>query len=467
VNGADILDDLAARGLLHDSTDLDQLRTRLGSGPVTVYAGFDPTADSLHVGNLVPLLLLRRFQLAGHRPVALAGGATGMIGDPGGRSSERNLLDAATLDTNLAAIVGQLERLLDFTSGPTSARLVDNREWTEPIGVLEFLRDVGKHVTVNAMLAKESVRSRVESEAGISYTEFSYMLLQANDYRHLHETLDVELQVGGSDQWGNITAGIDLIRRTTGTHVHGLTVPLVTRADGQKFGKSADGAVWLSAERTTPYAFFQYFVNVDDRDVERFLLQLTLLGVDEIASVMSEHVADPGRRAAQRRLAQEVTALVHGAEIAAQAASASTGFGRGADELAAADDAAREALDTALTGGAARLTSPWFRFFITHDPAADLAKVTCPVLAIVGGKDVQVDPGLNLPPIHAALGTNPDVTVEELPGLNHLFPPWRTGGVSEYAMIEETRRAVRRGRTARRCGRRPRDPPSREAHDAA
>lgn len=337
MNGADILDDLAARGLLHDSTDLDQLRTRLGSGPVTVYAGFDPTADSLHVGNLVPLLLLRRFQLAGHRPVALAGGATGMIGDPGGRSSERNLLDAATLDTNLAAIVGQLERLLDFTSGPTSARLVDNREWTEPIGVLEFLRDVGKHVTVNAMLAKESVRSRVESEAGISYTEFSYMLLQANDYRHLHETLDVELQVGGSDQWGNITAGIDLIRRTTGTHVHGLTVPLVTRADGQKFGKSADGAVWLSAERTTPYAFFQYFVNVDDRDVERFLLQLTLLGVDEIASVMSEHVADPGRRAAQRRLAQEVTALVHGAEIAAQAASASTGFGRGADELAAAD----------------------------------------------------------------------------------------------------------------------------------
>ena len=337
MNGADILDDLAARGLLHDSTDLDQLRTRLGSGPVTVYAGFDPTADSLHVGNLVPLLLLRRFQLAGHRPVALAGGATGMIGDPGGRSSERNLLDAATLDTNLAAIVGQLERLLDFTPGPTSARLVDNRDWTEPIGVLEFLRDVGKHVTVNAMLAKESVRSRVESEAGISYTEFSYMLLQANDYRHLHETLDVELQVGGSDQWGNITAGIDLIRRTTGAHVHGLTVPLVTRADGQKFGKSADGAVWLSAERTTPYAFFQYFVNVDDRDVERFLLQLTLLGVDEIASVMAEHVADPGRRAAQRRLAVEVTSLVHGAEIAAQAASASTGFGRGAAELATDD----------------------------------------------------------------------------------------------------------------------------------
>lgn len=337
MNGADILDDLAARGLLHDSTDLDQLRSRLGSGPITVYAGFDPTADSLHVGNLVPLLLLRRFQLAGHRPVALAGGATGMIGDPGGRSSERNLLDAATLDTNLAAIVGQLERLLDFAPGPTSARLVDNRDWTGPIGVLEFLRDVGKHVTVNAMLAKESVRSRVESEAGISYTEFSYMLLQANDYRHLHETLDVELQVGGSDQWGNITAGIDLIRRTTGAHVHGLTVPLVTRADGQKFGKSADGAVWLSAERTTPYAFFQYFVNVDDRDVERFLLQLTLLGIDEITSVMAEHVADPGRRAAQRRLAAEVTALVHGAETAAQAASASTGFGRGAAELATAD----------------------------------------------------------------------------------------------------------------------------------
>jgi tyrosyl-tRNA synthetase len=333
VSPADILDDLRARGLLHDSTDPDALRARLEEGPITVYAGFDPTADSLHVGNLVPLLLLRRFQEFGHRPVALAGGATGMIGDPGGRSSERNLLDAETLDRNLAAIKGQLERLLDFSDGPGAAVLVDNRDWTGPMGVLEFLRDVGKHVTVNTMLAKESVKARVESEAGISFTEFSYMLLQANDYRHLYEALGVELQVGGSDQWGNITAGIDLIRRTVGAHTHGLTVPLVTRADGQKFGKSVDGAVWLSPERTTPYAFYQYFVNVDDRDVERFLLQLTLVPLDEVAAVMSRQAAAPEAREAQKVLARAVTALVHGADEAGRAAGASQGFTRTAAEL--------------------------------------------------------------------------------------------------------------------------------------
>jgi tyrosyl-tRNA synthetase len=345
VSPADVLADLQARGLVHDATDLEALQERLQEGPLTVYAGFDPTADSLHVGNLVPLLLLRRFQSFGHRPVALAGGATGMIGDPGGRSTERNLLDHATLDRNLAAIKGQLERLLDFSEGPTGAVLVDNRDWTAPMGVLEFLRDVGKHVTVNAMLAKESVRARVQSEAGISYTEFSYMLLQANDYRHLHEQLGVELQVGGSDQWGNITAGIDLIRRTTGVHTHGLTVPLVTRADGQKFGKSAEGAVWLSPERTTPYAFFQYFVNVDDRDVERFLLQLTLLTVDEVAEVVARHAEAPERREAQRVLAVEVTTLVHGRVEADRAAGASSGFTRPVAELGEQD---WEALATSL-----------------------------------------------------------------------------------------------------------------------
>jgi len=337
VSTADILEDLRARGLIHDTTAIDALRDRLGQGPVAVYAGFDPTADSLHVGNLVPLLLLRRFQLFGHQPVALAGGATGMIGDPGGRSSERNLLDAATLDANLAAIKPQLEMLLDFTPGATQARLVDNRDWTAPLGVLDFLRDVGKHVTVNTMLAKESVKSRVESDAGISFTEFSYMLLQANDYHHLFNELKVELQVGGSDQWGNITAGIDLIRRTEGAHVHGLTVPLVTRADGQKFGKSVDGAVWLSADRTSPYTFFQYFMNVDDRDVERFLLQMTLVPLEEIASAMAEHTADPGQRRAQQLLARSVTALVHGEAEADRAAGASQGFTRSADELSAAD----------------------------------------------------------------------------------------------------------------------------------
>ena len=334
---ADILDDLRARGLIHDTTDADALRERLANGPVAVYAGFDPTADSLHVGNLIPLLLLRRFQDFGHRPVALAGGATGMIGDPGGRSTERNLLDLATIDANLTAIRPQLEMLLDFTAGPTAATLVDNRDWTASIGVLDFLRDVGKHVTINTMLAKESVRSRVESTDGISYTEFSYMLLQANDFRHLHDTLGVELQVGGSDQWGNITAGIDLIRRTSGERVHGLTVPLVTRADGQKFGKSADGAVWLSAERTSPYAFFQYFMNVDDRDVERFLLQMTLLPVDQIVALMAEHGADPGRRIAQTALARAVTTLVHGSAEADRAAGASSGFTRNVADLGAED----------------------------------------------------------------------------------------------------------------------------------
>jgi tyrosyl-tRNA synthetase len=318
-----ILDDLAARGLLHDHTDLDALRERLAQGVTTVYAGFDPTADSLHIGNLVPLLVLRRFQDAGHRPIALAGGATGMIGDPSGRSDERSLLDDATLDAHLAGITPQLERLLDFTPGPGQASLVDNREWTAPMSALEFLRDVGKHVTVNSMLAKESVRSRLEGEAGISYTEFSYMLLQANDFCWLHARRDCEVQIGGSDQWGNITAGIDLIRRRLGARAHGLTFPLIMRSDGAKFGKSAEGAVWLSAERTSPYAFYQYWINVDDRDAERFLLQLTLLAVPTVHEIMAAHAEVPHRRDAQRRLAHEVTVLVHGEQAAEAAAVAS------------------------------------------------------------------------------------------------------------------------------------------------
>ncbi|MGZ4705634.1 MAG: tyrosine--tRNA ligase [Acidimicrobiales bacterium] len=318
-----ILDDLAARGLIHDHTDLDALRERLAQGVTTVYAGFDPTAESLHIGNLVPLLVLRRFQDAGHRPIALAGGATGMIGDPSGRSDERALLDDATLDAHLAGITPQLARLLDFSAGPTQATLVDNREWTSPMSALEFLRDVGKHVTVNAMLAKESVRSRLEGEAGISYTEFSYMLLQANDFCWLHEHRDCEVQLGGSDQWGNITAGIDLIRRRRGARAHGLTFPLIMRADGAKFGKTAGGAVWLSAERTSPYAFYQYWINVDDRDAERFLLQLTLLPVTTVHEIMAAHAEAPHLREAQRRLAHEVTVLVHGEEAAGDAASAS------------------------------------------------------------------------------------------------------------------------------------------------
>jgi tyrosyl-tRNA synthetase len=323
VTDASILDDLAARGLIHDSTDAAALRARLETGTITVYSGFDPTADSLHAGNLVPLLVLRRFQDAGHRPIALAGGATGMIGDPSGRSDERNLLDDEVLGRNVEAISAQLGRILDFGSGPTGACLVDNRTWTSPISVLEFLRDVGKHFTVNAMMGKESVRSRLDSKSGISFTEFSYMLLQANDYLWLNRNEGCELQIGGSDQWGNITAGIDLIRRSTAVHVHGLSFPLLLRSDGQKFGKSADGAVWLDPARTSPYAFYQYWMNVDDRDVERFLLQMTLLPVDEARSVAAGHAQAPERREGQRRLALEVTALVHGEDQAGAAMAAS------------------------------------------------------------------------------------------------------------------------------------------------
>ncbi len=334
---ADLIDDLLARDLIHDSTDLDHLRERLSEGPVVLYSGFDPTADSLHLGHLVPLLLLRRFQLAGHRPIALAGGATGMVGDPSGRSEERNLLDEATLSANVAAVKAQLSQLLDFGEGPAAARLVDNRDWTDGVGVLEFLRDVGKHLTVNSMLARDSVRSRLESEAGISYTEFSYMLLQAFDFWWLREHADCELQVGGSDQWGNITAGIELIRKRSGHRAMGMTVPLVTRSDGAKFGKTAAGAVWLSPDRTSPYDLYQYLLNVDDRDVERLLLQLTLLPVDEVRSIVGAHREDPGRRSAQRRLAEAVTDLVHSTEATAAAVGASRGFGAAAAQLGAAE----------------------------------------------------------------------------------------------------------------------------------
>ncbi len=344
-----LLDDLDARGLIHDLTDRDRLAARMNEGPLVVYAGFDPTADSLHVGNLVPLLLLRRFRDAGHECIALAGGATGMVGDPGGRSEERNLLDEATLATNMAGITPQLVQILG-----EGATFVDNYSWTRDLTLLEFLRDVGKHVTVNQMVAKESIRSRMESTDGISYTEFSYMLLQALDYWHLHQQHRCELQVGGSDQWGNITAGIDLIRRRSGDHVHGLTVPLVTRADGQKFGKSVDGAVWLSAERTSPYRFYQYWMQVDDADVERFLLQLTLLSVDEARAIAGAHAEAPERREGQRALAREITTLLHGSEATEGAESASAVlFGGSTDDLtgAALDSVAAEVPCTELPAG--------------------------------------------------------------------------------------------------------------------
>ena len=338
---AHVFDDLEARGLVQDHTDRDALYEALGAGPVVLYAGFDPTADSLHLGNLVPLLLLRRFQDFGHRPIVLAGGATGMVGDPGGRSDERNLLDPETLRANTAAIKVQLAQFLDF-EGEAAAVLVDNRDWTEGVSLLEFLRDVGKHVPVNQMMAKDSVRNRLEGETGISYTEFSYMLLQAHDYWWLHTNHGCVLQVGGSDQWGNITAGIDLIRRKARATVHGLTVPLMTRADGAKFGKSQDGSVWLDPARTSPYQFFQYLVQMDDRDAERFLLQLTLLPVDHCAEIVAEHQPAPERRLAQRELAKALTTLVHGEAATRGAEQASSVlFGGSVDGL---DEAGFEVL---------------------------------------------------------------------------------------------------------------------------
>ena len=321
LTGEQLLNDLEARGLIHDSTDRGALVERLNKGPIGVYVGFDPTADSLHAGNLLGQVMLRRFQLAGHRPVVLAGGATGMVGDPGGRSEERNLLDRATLNHNVACVKKQLEKILDF-DGTAAARMVDNATWTEPMGTLEFLRDVGKHFTVNQMVAKESVRARMESENGISFTEFSYMLLQANDFRHLCEFENVEMQMGGSDQWGNITAGTDLIRRRLTKSGYGLTWPLLTRSDGQKMGKSVHGALWLDPEKTSPYEFRQYWVQLPDEDVERFLLQLTLRSVEDIHALMSEHRAAPEKRLAQRALATDVTTLVHGAAAEQAAAEA-------------------------------------------------------------------------------------------------------------------------------------------------
>ncbi len=319
-----LLDDLTARGLIHDSTDRAALAARLAEGPITVYVGFDPTADSLHVGNLIGLLMLRRFQDAGHRPISLAGGATGMVGDPSGKSDERNLLDDDALAANLAGIVPQLRQFIDFEREPNPAKLLDNRAWTVGVPYLQFLRDVGKHVTVNHMVAKESVRQRMEGTEGISYTEFSYMLLQANDFRWLYEHEGCQMQMGGSDQWGNITLGGELIRRTLGGSAFALTWPLLTKPDGSKYGKTAGGeTMWLSSERMSPYRFYQGWMQVEDAEVRRLLLQLTLLPIDEIEQIAAEHAAEPHRRAGQRRLAHEVTSLVHGEQAAAAAAAAS------------------------------------------------------------------------------------------------------------------------------------------------
>jgi tyrosyl-tRNA synthetase len=318
-----LLHDLDERGLVQECTDRDGLAARLAEGPITLYNGCDPTADSLHVGNLLGLLVLRRFQDAGHRPLALVGGATGMIGDPSGRSEERNLLDAETLDRNVAAIRAQMERIVDLSGGPTGGQLVNNHDWTAEVSFLDFLRDVGKHVTVGTMLGRESVKARLASEHGISYTEFSYMLIQAHDFLHLEQELGCQLQVGGSDQLGNMLGGIDLIRRVHQRPAWALAWPLLTAPDGTKLGKTTGARIWLDADKTSPYQLFQHWMSTDDRQVEQFLLQFTLLPVAEVRELAAAHAEAPGRRLAQRRLADEVTALVHGGEEAITAARVS------------------------------------------------------------------------------------------------------------------------------------------------
>ena len=309
----DIFDELQWRGLIHQTTDDDKLPSWLREKPRTLYAGFDPTANSLHVGHLVALMILRRFQKAGHRPIAVVGGATGMIGDPSGKSEERKLLSLEELRANVATIETQMTSFLDFHSGAGSALLVNNYDWISRFSYLEFLRDVGKNFPVNVMLTKDSVRARLErSDIGLSYTEFSYMLLQAYDFVHLHDHHGCELQVGGSDQWGNITAGIDLARRVRGVQLYGITTPLLTKSDGTKMGKTEAGALWLSPERTSPYQFYQYWINIDDADAGKCLRYFTDLGREEIESLDALRSQQPERRESQRRLAEEITRLVHG-----------------------------------------------------------------------------------------------------------------------------------------------------------
>jgi tyrosyl-tRNA synthetase len=323
----DIFADLTWRGLIHQTTDDQQLPGWLRSASRTVYVGFDPTADSLHVGSLLPLLMLRRFQRSGHRPIALVGGATGMIGDPTGKSEERNLLSVETLRANVEGLERQMRRLLDFDCGDTSAVLVNNFEWMEHFSYLDFLRDIGKNFPVNVMLAKDSVKGRLErTDSGLSYTEFSYMLLQAYDFVYLNEHYGCELQAGGSDQWGNITAGIDLARRMRGVQLYGLTCPLLTTSAGTKMGKTEQGAIWLSADRTSPYAFYQYWINVADDDAGMCLRFLTELDHDEIEALDSSREQEPHQRQSQKRLAEELTRLLHGEEGLATAQRATSVF---------------------------------------------------------------------------------------------------------------------------------------------
>ncbi|MEM9744932.1 MAG: tyrosine--tRNA ligase [Pseudomonadota bacterium] len=314
-----LLEELDARGLVVQATDREALSAFLVTRPQTIYCGFDPSADSLHVGNLVPLLALRRLQLAGHRPVLLLGGATGLIGDPSGKSEERNLKARELVEHFVQKLRLQVSRFLDF-DGANGAQIVNNIDWTERLSVIDYLRDVGKHFSVNRMMERDSVKTRLErEEQGISYTEFSYMVLQALDFLELARSESCLMQIGGSDQWGNMVSGADLIRRELKREAHVLTLPLITKADGTKFGKSADGAIWLDAAKTSPYAFYQFWLNAADEDLDQFFRYFTFLPLSEVAALLTAHAAEPGKRTAQRRLAEVMTALVHGDEALAAA----------------------------------------------------------------------------------------------------------------------------------------------------
>lgn len=311
------VEELRWRGMLHQL--MPGTEELIQKERVTAYVGIDPTADSLHIGHLCGVMMLRLFQHCGHKPLALIGGATGMIGDPSGKSQERNLLNEETLAHNINGIKKQLERFLDFNSdAPNAAELVNNYDWMKNYSFLEFVRDIGKHITVNYMMAKDSVQKRLNGEArdGLSFTEFSYQLLQGYDFLYLYKTKNCKLQMGGSDQWGNITTGSELIRRTLGpdNEVYALTCPLITKADGRKFGKTESGNIWLDAERTTPYEFYQFWLNVSDEEAVRYIKIFTLLGREEVEALIAEHSLDPGRRQLQRRLGEEVTVMVHGRE---------------------------------------------------------------------------------------------------------------------------------------------------------
>lgn len=363
----DLFDDLLWRGLAYQWTGEDALPARLRKSPVTLYQGFDPTAPSLQAGNFVGIMLLRRFQLAGHRPIVVMGGATGMIGDPAGKSEERNLQTPEQVAANVEAQRAQFERFLDFSAG---AVLVDNAEWLAPISLMSFLRDVGKHVPVNVMLSRESVRERLNSTSGISYTEFSYMLMQAYDFVHLNRTHGCELQVGGSDQFGNIVAGVDLARRMDGTSLYGLTTELVTDSTGAKLGKTAAGAVWLDPALTSPYAFYQYWMRIPDADAGRFLRLLTDLARPEIEALEATVLDAPHRREAQKRLADELTLLVHGE---------------------AGLTAARRATEAFFSGNLAGLTEAELVEIFADVPSRDLPRSRLGALTVV---DAFVDAGL-------------------------------------------------------------------------